>query len=353
MVHSDTDPLSVIGRWLTYLGILLALGVAVFHRVVIRGGPMPRAAVQALATLLFVSAAATVVVAGAAGLEAGSVPDYLLSGRNGLLQLARAAVAVIGGVALLLLPAEVGRGGRCRDRARRYRPARVRRARFRTGDAGADHRPGRARRGCSGLDRRHRVPAGAGHPAGTADRWTRSKHAFAGSSLLGAGAGRHRPCLTDRCVPVVRGDRRAARHRDGVRTHAPSQDRHGARGVFARRAQLPGRRPSDGLAGRLPQPDHRRGPARHRCPRADGRPGHHASGGSADRCRHPAHSGCIRRGGARHEHGGHSRAPGTQPDRGHHDGRPRHVIDARARSRRSGLRGRPRGCHSCWSRCRG
>ncbi len=62
---------------------------------------MPRAAVRALATLLFVSAAATVVVAGAAGLEAGSVPDYLLSGRNGLLQLARAAVAVVGGVALL------------------------------------------------------------------------------------------------------------------------------------------------------------------------------------------------------------------------------------------------------------
>src|SRR6187431_113778 len=104
MVHSDTDPLSVIGRWLTLIGILLALGIAVFHRFVIRRGPMPRAAVQALATVLFVSAAATVVVAGAAGLEAGSVPDYLLSGRNGLLQLARAAVAIIGGVALLLLP---------------------------------------------------------------------------------------------------------------------------------------------------------------------------------------------------------------------------------------------------------
>lgn len=54
MVHSDTDALSVIGRWLTYLGILLALGVAVFHRIVIRGGPMPRAAVVALASLLFV-----------------------------------------------------------------------------------------------------------------------------------------------------------------------------------------------------------------------------------------------------------------------------------------------------------
>ena len=104
MVHSDTEPLSVFGRWLTYVGILLALGVAVFHRIVIRAGPMPRATVRALAALLFVSAAATVVVAVAAGLEAGSVSDYLISGRNGLLQLARAAVAVAGGVALLLLP---------------------------------------------------------------------------------------------------------------------------------------------------------------------------------------------------------------------------------------------------------
>lgn len=104
MVHSDTDPLGVIGRWLTYLGTLLALGLAVFHRVVIRGGPMPRATVRALAALLLLSAAATVVVAGAAGLEAGSVIDYLLSGRNGLLQIARAAVAVVGAAGLLLLP---------------------------------------------------------------------------------------------------------------------------------------------------------------------------------------------------------------------------------------------------------
>ena len=107
MVHSDTDPLGVIGRWLTYLGILLALGVAVFHRVVIRGGPMPRATVRALAALLLVSASATVAVAAAAGLEAGSVPDYLLTGRNGLLQLARATVAVIGAAALILLPSRL------------------------------------------------------------------------------------------------------------------------------------------------------------------------------------------------------------------------------------------------------
>ena len=103
MVHSDLDPLGVIGRWLTYVGILLALGVAVFHRVVLRQAAMPRATVQALAALLLLSAAATVVMAGAAGLEAGSVLDYLLSGRNGLLQLVRAAVAGVGAAGLLLL----------------------------------------------------------------------------------------------------------------------------------------------------------------------------------------------------------------------------------------------------------
>ena len=103
MVHSATDPVDVIGRWLTYVGILLALGVSVFHRVVIRRGPMPRTLVQALAALLFFSAVATIVVAGAAGIEAGSMLDYLLSGRNGPLQLARAGVAAAGATALLMV----------------------------------------------------------------------------------------------------------------------------------------------------------------------------------------------------------------------------------------------------------
>ena len=104
MVHSATDPVDVVGRWLTYVGILLALGVSVFHRVVIRRGPMPRSLVRALAALLFVSAVAGVVVAAVAGMEAGALLDYLLSGRNGPIQLARAGVAAAGAIALLLLP---------------------------------------------------------------------------------------------------------------------------------------------------------------------------------------------------------------------------------------------------------
>ena len=105
--HSDTDPPGVIGRWLTYLGLLLALGVAVFHRVVIRDGPMPAALLRALAAALFVSAAATLVVGILDGLEAGSPMDYLLGTRIGALQAARAVVAAVGGAVLLFVAPRV------------------------------------------------------------------------------------------------------------------------------------------------------------------------------------------------------------------------------------------------------
>lgn len=103
MTHSDVDPAGVIGRWLTYVGLLLALGLAVFHRVVIREGPMPSTLIRALAAALLVSGAATLVVAILAGLEAGSVGDYLLDTRNGGLQVARAVVAAAGGATLLFM----------------------------------------------------------------------------------------------------------------------------------------------------------------------------------------------------------------------------------------------------------
>jgi copper transport protein len=103
MTHDEADPLRVIGRWLTYLGLLLALGVSVFHRLVIRDGPMPPRLVQLLAAGLGVSAIATLAAAIGAALEAGSVPDYLLGTRNGALQLARAGVAAAGAAAMLLV----------------------------------------------------------------------------------------------------------------------------------------------------------------------------------------------------------------------------------------------------------
>ncbi|MGQ0608161.1 MAG: copper resistance CopC/CopD family protein [Chloroflexota bacterium] len=103
MVHSETDPIGVVGRWLTYVGLLLALGMAVFHRVVIRTGPMPVPLVRGLGAALLVSAAATMVAAGASGLEAGGIGEYLVGSRNGLLQVARGLVAAAGGAALLLI----------------------------------------------------------------------------------------------------------------------------------------------------------------------------------------------------------------------------------------------------------
>lgn len=107
MTHTETDAIGVIGRWLTYLGLLLALGVAVFHRVVIREGLMPMRLIRLLAAGLAFSAVATLAVAVASGLEAGSVPDHLLGTRNGGLQLARAAVAAAGAGVLLLAPARL------------------------------------------------------------------------------------------------------------------------------------------------------------------------------------------------------------------------------------------------------
>ena len=107
MTHTETDAIGVIGRWLTYLGLLLALGVAVFHRVVIREGFMPMRLIRLLAAGMAISAAATMAVAVASGLEAGSVPDYLLGTRNGGLQLARATVAALGAGVLLVAPARL------------------------------------------------------------------------------------------------------------------------------------------------------------------------------------------------------------------------------------------------------
>ena len=104
MTHDETDAPGVIGRWLTYVGLLLAFGVAVFQRIVIRRGPMRPQVIRLLAAGLFVSAAATLTLALLAGIEAGSPFEYLLTSRNGSVRLAQALVAAAGGAALLRLP---------------------------------------------------------------------------------------------------------------------------------------------------------------------------------------------------------------------------------------------------------
>lgn len=107
MIHTETDPGRVLGRWLTYIGLLLALGLAVFHRVIVRSGPMPRTLVRLLAAGLGISALATLGVAIAGAFEAGSLSDYLAGSRNGVLQVARAVVAAAGAAALLLVAPRV------------------------------------------------------------------------------------------------------------------------------------------------------------------------------------------------------------------------------------------------------
>jgi copper transport protein len=102
--HTDTDVIGVVGRWLTYVGLLAAIGLAAFHRLVLREGAMPRRLVQLLAAGLIVSAVATLMTALVAGSASGAGPAYLTDSRTGLLQLARAGVAGLGALVLLRAP---------------------------------------------------------------------------------------------------------------------------------------------------------------------------------------------------------------------------------------------------------
>lgn len=104
---TDLDPIDIIGRWLTYLGLLGALGLPIFHRVVIRAGPMPEPLVRLIADALAIAAVATLVATIAAGLEAGSIVDHVGT-RTGLLGLIRASVVGAGAAALHLVSARAG-----------------------------------------------------------------------------------------------------------------------------------------------------------------------------------------------------------------------------------------------------
>ena len=107
--HGDTDVIAVVGRWLTYLGLLAAIGLSVFHWLVIREPAMPRRLVQLLAIGLGITAVATAVMAVAAGIESGAGPAYLVDSRTGLLQLARGVVAAGAAAVLLVAPGTVAR----------------------------------------------------------------------------------------------------------------------------------------------------------------------------------------------------------------------------------------------------
>jgi copper transport protein len=107
--HGDADVIGVVGRWLTYLGLVAAIGLTAFHRLVLRQGPVPRRLVQLLATGLTVAAIATFLTALAAGVESGAGLAYLVDSRTGLLQLARASVAGVAAAVLIWAPARWAR----------------------------------------------------------------------------------------------------------------------------------------------------------------------------------------------------------------------------------------------------
>ena len=102
--HGETDHAGIIGRWLTYLGLLAAMGLATFSVLVMRESEAPRSLVELLAAALGLAATATLLTALATGLESGAGPAYLVESRTGLLSLARAGVTALGAALLLWGP---------------------------------------------------------------------------------------------------------------------------------------------------------------------------------------------------------------------------------------------------------
>lgn len=101
--HPAPEPLAVTARWLTYPGMLLALGVPLFHRAAVRTGPMPRQLRRLLGGALAVTAVGSIATALLVGADAGDPMGYLGT-RAGLLHLARAGAAALGGAVLLIGP---------------------------------------------------------------------------------------------------------------------------------------------------------------------------------------------------------------------------------------------------------
>ena len=103
----DGDWPMAVGRWFGYLGMLASFGLPVIAVTVLRRR-LRSEALRAVAGLLLVSAAAVLVMvlwsaASAASAAEGDLAGYLLGSRNGSLQLARAAVMLVGGVGVWLL----------------------------------------------------------------------------------------------------------------------------------------------------------------------------------------------------------------------------------------------------------
>lgn len=107
-----SDPLGLAGKWLAYVALLLGLGVPVFSFAVLRGEARFRRRVpELLGGLLVAGGVALLALTIRVPLvEGDGVTDYLFGSRGGLLSLARTAVMVVGGAAVLVL------AGRARGR---------------------------------------------------------------------------------------------------------------------------------------------------------------------------------------------------------------------------------------------
>ena len=105
---SEATPAGMAARLLVYIGFMLAFGVAAFHRLVIRAGPMPRRLARPLAVGLLGAAVGSVMLPLLETAGTGSPLDALLGTRGGTLALGQAVVALVGAGLLLGVPA----GGR-------------------------------------------------------------------------------------------------------------------------------------------------------------------------------------------------------------------------------------------------
>lgn len=100
-----SDPLGLAGKWLTYVALLLGLGVPAFSVTVLRGEARFRRRVpELLGGLLVAGGIAMLALAIRVPLVEGDpLADYLIGSRGGVLAVARTAVMVLGGAAVLVL----------------------------------------------------------------------------------------------------------------------------------------------------------------------------------------------------------------------------------------------------------
>jgi copper transport protein len=102
----ETDIVDVVGRWLTYLGMLGAIGLATFAIAVARA-PLSGGLLGIVIGGLVIAGGATLLTALANAFAAGDAVSYLVSSRTGTLQLARGAVCVVAAGLLAVAPVRV------------------------------------------------------------------------------------------------------------------------------------------------------------------------------------------------------------------------------------------------------